>query len=423
MSSFASKRSFWQSISFSRSQPMGLLCGILVGGWTPAFADTLELRGGAQVDGKVVRVTDGGPKPHVIIEIDSELRLAIPQSRIQKKVLDGDEKLAWYQQQLKLVGDDAERHYLMARACSGKGLLAQRDYHFQRTIELDPDHSKARSTLGYVRNGNEWVLYADQQRDRGLIPTSHGWQVPEVYIREKVRDDANDAAKLWVKELNRLRNAILKRSKHSEDSLEALKAIDDPLASMAIAEAFEKSRVKGPDPRDLRMLYVKKLGAFKTPIAVQTLVKAGLFDPDATIRTEVLRQLKNYGGSSAVASYLPILTNPKHKPAEVAAALRALNEFPDPELWEEYINALITEHQTIKPKGAGMNVGTNSLGGAGMTTGGKQEVIIDRIKNPGALELLRQIAPDVDFRYNQDAWRQYFADQLMGTANDLRRDP
>ncbi|MCA9139397.1 MAG: hypothetical protein KDB00_21630 [Planctomycetales bacterium] len=389
---------------------------------TSSYADTLELRGGIQVDGKIIRANDGGAKPHVIIEVDPELRLAIPQSRIQKTIRDDDEKIAWYKRQLELVGEDAENHYLLARACKAKGLLSQRDYHFQRAIEIDPDHAKARSTLGYIRNGNEWVLYADQQRNRGLIPTSDGWQVPEVYMREQVLDETNDAAKLWVKELTRLRSAVFKRNKHSEESMEAIKAIDDPLASLAIAEAFEKSQVKGPDTKELRMLYVKKLGAFKSAIGVQTLVKAGLFEPDPNIRSEALHQLQTYGASSAVASYLPMLSNENHKPAEVTAALRALNYFPDPELWEDYVDALVTAHQTIKPPGPGMNVGQNSLGGAGMSTGGKQEVIVNYVKNPGAVELLRQIAPDVDFRYDQNAWRKYFADQLVAAPSDLRRD-
>lgn len=386
-------------------------------------ADTIELRDGVQIDGKIIRATDTGPKPHVIVEVDPELRVAIPQSRIVKTISDDDEKIAWYQQQIAGLGDDAEAHYQLARECKARGLVTQRDYHFQRAIEIDPDHPQARSALRYVRDGNDWVLFADQQRSRGLMRTAGGWEVPEVYIREKMREEATEASKIWIKEFAKLRSLVLRPGKRSAEAFDSIKAIDDPLASAAIAEALEASRGKGPDPKELRMVYVQRLGALRTPIAVQTLVKTGLFEPDAGIRAEALRQLQSYGASSAVASYLPMLTAEAHKPAEVTAALNALNYFPDPELWREYVDALITTHKTVTPKGPGMSVGSNSLGGSGLSTGGKQEVLTQRVQNPGALELLRQIAPDVDFRYDQDKWRKYFADKLLQAPDDLRRDP
>ncbi|MCS7466561.1 HEAT repeat domain-containing protein [Stieleria sp. ICT_E10.1] len=389
----------------------------------PAQADTLELRGDVQVDGTIVRKVDAGSKPHVIVEVDPELRVAIPQSRVVKTVSDSDEKLVWYRQQLAQLGEDAEAHYQLARQCKGNGLLAQRDFHFQRAIEIDPNHPQARSALGYVRDGNEWALYADQQRRRGLIRTAGGWEVPEVYLREQRRDKFDEASKLWIKELTKLRSLVLRPGKRSAEALESIQAIDDPMASTALAEALEKSRGNDPDPKSLRMIYVKRLGALKTPVAVQALVRTGIFEPDPGIRTEALLQLQEYGASSAVASYLPILKGDNRKPVEVTAALRALNYFPDPELWQEYVDALITTHKSLTPKGPGMSVGSNSLGGSGLSTGGKQEVLTKTVQNPGALELLRQIAPGVDYRYDQAAWRNHFAAQLMKAPDDLRRDP
>ena len=386
-------------------------------------ADTVELGGQVAVTGKVVRKTDSGSKPHVIVELDPELRLAIPQSRIRKIVSDQSEKLVWYRQEVQKAGEDAEAHYELARSCKAKGLLDQRDYHFKRAIEIDPNHSRARSALNYVREGNGWILYADQQRSRGLIQTSKGWQVPEVYLREQRRDELNEASKRWVKEFTKLRTSVLRGGKRSDEALAEIMAIEDPLATSAISEALEESRGNDPDPKELRMIYVKKLGSFKTGASVRTLVRTGLFETDPGIRTEALRQLQEYGAASAVASYLPILTNESHKPAEVTAALRALNYFPDPELWREYVDALITTHKTVRKSGGGMSVGTNSLGGSGLSTGSKQEVIVDHQQNPGALELLREITGGVDHRYDQDAWKQYFAQQLLGSADDLRRDP
>jgi hypothetical protein len=386
-----------------------------------ARADTIELSAGVQVDGKIVRTNDGGPKPSVVVEVDPGLRIAIPQSRIRKTISDAD--LSWYKSQLDSVGEDAEAHYQLARECKKNGLSAQCDFHFRRAIEIDPNHSRSRAALDYGRKGNKWVLFDELQRQRGMISDGGTWKVSEVYAREKMIDQFNEGSKLWIKELNALRTAYFRQNKRSADALASIQAIDDPLASQALAEALEKSRGNDSDPPSLRRIYVKRLGALKTSTAVQALVKTGLVEPDIGIRTEALMQLQEYGGRSAVATYLPIVSSPKSSPASVTAALAALNYFPDPELWDEYVNALVTAHESVSAAGPGIQAGRSSTGGMGLGMGSKQETRTDYQNNPGALSLLNQIAPDVNYRYDQAAWRNHFANLLMRSPSDLRRDP
>lgn len=386
-----------------------------------ATADTLELLAGVQVDGKIVRKNDSGAKPSVVIEVDPGLRIAIPQQRIRKTINDAD--LGWYKAELDKAGDDAEAHYQLGRKCKEKGLLAQREYHYRRAIEIDPNHSKSRSQLGYARDGNQWVLFDKLQQQRGMISVAGKWKVSEVYARQRMRDTANGAAKIWIKKFEGLRKLYLRQGKRSEEALATILAIDDPLASSAIAEALENSRGNNSDPQSLRRIYIKLLASLKTSTAVQALVKTALLDADQAMRTEALMQLQQYGGGSAVATYLPILSSPKSKPSDITAALRGLNYFPDPELWRQYIDALITTHKTVSAPGPGMQAGRNNQGGMGLGMGGKPVVRTERQTNAGALELLRQIAPGVDYRYDEAAWRNHFANLLMQSPNDLRRDP
>lgn len=384
-------------------------------------ADTIELGGQVQVDGEIIRRTETGTKPHMIVQIDPELRIAVPLSRVRKTISDQD--LSWYQSAAEQAGDDPEAHYQLARQCKAKGLLPQRDFHFQRVIELDPNHSKARYALDYALDGNEWVPYDQLQRQRGLILAEGKWQVPAVYARHKAQEDADAAAKVWIREFTRLRSVYLRNDKRSADALASIEAIEDPMASLAFAEALEESRGNSSDPRGLRKLYIRKLGSFHTSIAVQALVKAGLVETDNEIRTMALEELKEFGAASAVATYLPILTAENHSPTQVSAALRALTVFPDPELWETYVDALVTTHKSVGPAGPGMNVGRGSNGGMGLAMGGKPKVEFSQQQNPDALLLLQTIAPGVDFRFDQAQWRQYFANQLVGSPGDLRRDP
>ncbi|OYP38486.1 hypothetical protein [Rhodopirellula sp. MGV] len=385
-------------------------------------ADTVELLGGATIDGKILREGEDGRRP-VIVEIDPDLKVAVPRVRVRKTIQEDDEELQWYRAELAKLPNDAEAHYEFARQCKAHHLSAQCDYHFRRAVELDPNHSKARAALQYVKDGNEWVRFEDLQRQRGLIETSKGWQVPEVYLRLEAQDEARSETNRWKTELTKLRTAILRNNKRSPEALETLKAIDDPLATTAFAEALKDSRGSSADSPALRRIYLDKLAAFKNMGAVAALVECGMFEPDSVLRGEALHHLQSYGASSAVATYLQVLRNPKTKPADITAALRALMYFPDPELWEDYVNALTTEYRTIAPPGPSMQVGRSSTGGMGMNMGGKPQEKIEYQQNADALALLKEIAPEADYRYDEAMWRTFFANKLMGDVSDLRRDP
>ena len=385
-------------------------------------ADTVELSRGVQVDGEILRQVDQGKVPHLIIDLDPNLKIAIPKSRVRKTILDSD--LKQYTEAVKRAGDDPDAHFELGRWCVKEGLSAQSEHHYRRAIELDPDHGPARRALKYAREGNQWVLYAELQRKRGMISVAGKWVVPEVYAREQLLEQADDQAKIWIREFARLRTTYLRGDKQSAEALQQLQAITDPLASQAFANALIESRgTKSSVERELRKLYVKKLGAFQNAIAVKALVETGLVEPDSVIRDLALENLQGYGAPSAVATYLGIVKNDASSPGQVRAALRGLNQFPEPELWRDYIDALVTTHKTTRPKGPGMSLGFDNRGGGGMTTGSKEEVIINKIQNAAARELLKEIAPGVDFGYDQMAWRKYFADQLMQTPGNNRRDP
>ncbi|MCC9603166.1 HEAT repeat domain-containing protein [Stieleria sp. JC731] len=385
-------------------------------------ADTVEVSGGASVDGKILSEGDDGRRP-VVIEVDNDLKVAVPRSRVRKTVHDSDEDLLWYQTERAKLPENADAHYEFARQCKGRRLHLQCDYHFRRAIEIDPNHSKARAGLDYVRDGNTWIRFEDQQRQRGLMMTSKGWQVPEVYMKLEAQDEARSEIKRLTTQLTKLRTAVLRNNKRSAEALEEIKSINDPLAAHAFAEALKETRGNTNESPSLRRLYLDKLASFKTTPAVAALVECGMFEPDSAIRGEALHHLQSYGAPSAVATYLNVVRNSKTKPAEVTMALRGLTYFPDPELWEDYVEALNTQYRTIIAPGPGMQVGRDSSGGMGMNMGSKPQEKIDNQQNPDALALLKEIAPEADFRYDEARWRLYFAEKLMGQVSDLRRDP
>jgi hypothetical protein len=403
--------------------------------WLPIFAgwaqaDSLDLSGGGGLDGAVSRKND-----FVVVTVDDELRIAIrgtPGGPVKQLITSS--QLETYRAKAEAAGSDPELNYQLYLWCQKRENLPNHrkafgDFHLERTIAANPDHSTARAALGYVEHNGKWVLGIELMKERGMVKQNDRWELPESIALKTSAEGSDVRSKLWIRDLARMVKSILRNSKADEARI-AIDAIDDPLASHAMGlQLMEPSVLKSPVGRDLRMLFIKKLSQFKTAPATQSLVKLGLSDADPLIREAALEALQKYefGSSSAVATYLPLLRSNDNE--IVNAAARALSWFPDPELSLMYTEALMTEHKTVIPPGPGMNVGFggnesgNSGGLGGMSTGGKAQVVKQRKQNPAALALLTTIEPDQNFGYDQQAWREYFAAQKNSYRGDLRRDP
>tara|TARA_R110002049_G_scaffold2750_2_gene21698 strand:- start:570509 stop:571756 length:1248 start_codon:yes stop_codon:yes gene_type:complete len=403
---------------------LSIVLAVSAGYMADTCADTVELSGGGHVAGKVLRRSTSGKVPHVIVKVDDGITLALPESRV-RRVVTGDQ-LAEYRRLAAEAGDDPQKHYELARWCVANELplQGQKRYHYQRAIALDPDHALARAALDYVKDGNDWILYSDQQRKRGMIRDGGKWKLPEAVAIEQYQDETNEKAKRWIKDITRLRAMALNpnvKPEKAQEAFQELAAIDDPLAAAAIARELGNKQ-----PRRMRMLYIQLLGKFRNAISVKALTLVGYNDADDVVREAALTHLQQYGAPSAVDYYRQKLKS--NSPREVKDALRALEFFPNPELALTYIDALVTEHRIESASGPGINAGfggpTNSSGGAGsFSTGNKKETIVTYKRNATALSLLKLIEPGADFGYDKQAWREYFADKLTTYRGDLRREP
>ncbi|MEZ6090184.1 MAG: HEAT repeat domain-containing protein [Pirellulaceae bacterium] len=199
-----------------------------------------------------------------------------------------------------------------------------------------------------------------------------------------------------------------------------LQAIDDPTASAAIGELL----VSREDPDSMRMLWVKLLSKWETSQAADALIMASLFDPEPAIREACLDRLEAFAKTRAVNTYMSMLKDNDNKKVRIAA--NALMAMKDPRSILPLTDALITVHKTKKPAGPGMSSTfdrSGSGGGGFQFGGGKEEIIEVPVKNPPVLSALLTMAPDVNYQYDEQRWRQHFAQQMSDVSFDLRRDP
>lgn len=382
-------------------------------------ADTVELRGGGHLTGEVVRKADW-----VIVKVDDEVQIALEPSRVVR-VVESDH-LAEYRRRVIVAGDDPDLHYQLGIWCMKDDNVPgdfnhYKNYHMRRAIELEPNHAKARASLGFIKDEGKWVHKRDLMRDRGMIWSGGGWELPEAVAIEDFQDSRNVESKQWIREVKRLLKSAMSKSTKAQESLEALQQINDPLAADAIAKQLNDSRGNSSQSRAMRMMWVKLLGRFKNSISVQALVKAGIEEQDATIREAALDELLEYGASSAVATYLPMLKANDNQLVNRAA--RALTWFPDPELALTYVDALVTKHSKQIGGGPGMQAGFDDQGGGGMAMGGKPKVIKIPRTNPAVYTLVKMVEPNADFGYDEKAWQSHFANLKNAYSGDLRRDP
>ncbi|WP_345684910.1 HEAT repeat domain-containing protein [Novipirellula caenicola] len=383
---------------------------------TSLRGDTVEISGGGHVSGKVRRLDD---KKMDIIAVDDEISVAIPQSRVRRVV--SSDKLGEYLRNVAIAGDDAEMQYKLAIWCATNikdNTDAYKRFHMQLAIRFDPEHSKARAALDYVKDEDgKWIRYSDLQRSRGMISVAGKWMLPEAAAIEEIQDASNVDSKKWIKEVDRLIRVAVRGGSKGDEAIAALKAIDDPLAASAIA----KQLLQGKHNQRFKRLWVEILGRFRNSVSVEALVRVGVQESDNVIREAAMEELQQYGSGSAVATYVNMLGSSDN--GDVLRAARALSYFPRPELAQTYIDALVTKHTETSAAGPGMQVGSSSSGGGGLSMGGKPKVITRYLENPPVLTLLKMIEPDVDFGYDKLAWRKYFAAKLGRSSGDLRRDP
>lgn len=405
------------SLSPYRSLPVILAVGIFVGSagrGEVARGDDVQLRGGGRVEGAVTRVESGKP-PYALIEIDSRLKVAVPENQIAR-VAD-DAALAEYRERAAATPATAEAQYDLALWCQRSSLHAHARHHLQRAIRLDPNHARARSGLGYVAHEGRWVRYSDLQESRGLVKISGKYRVPAEWMISQAQQDADKASKLWIRELDRLKKAVARGGDRAAEAWATLTAIDDPLAALAIGKELTEATGQ---PRELRLFWIEKLSQLDSPAGLGPLLRIGLIESDPVVREKALETLNRVAPTAAKLFYVQRLQDKDN--GVIRRAAEALSFFPDPELALPLINALVTAHKTVIPADQSTSVAFNSAGGGGLTTGGQAITRVDRVENPSVLAALRGIEPDVNYGFNQRLWRQHIASKLSGYQGDMRRD-
>lgn len=378
---------------------------------------TAELRHGGSLSGAIAEYATEKSRGK-LLRLEPGLLLALPDVEIRRLHTD-EEQIAEYRRRADAAPDTAEAHWELSRWCNGQRMYAQKERHLRHVLELDPNHGPARQELGYEPIDNGWAKRTAVRRERGMLRDGGSWRFAEEVSVLREEKETELARKGWTRKLASLRTQVARGGPRAIEAMTEIRSISDPHADSAVARELLSGKPAGPLRREL---WIDILGRLKTPTAVDALVKTAMDDPSAQIRELCFERLKEYGKYQAIGYYVSRLKDSDNR--VVGKAGRALIELNHPEIALDLVEAIKTKHRRVTAAGNDTNVSMSPNGGGGLQMGGKPQVRDDYIANPSVLEALRQLVPDgVNFQYDQDAWRQYFAQRLAPTPGDLRRDP
>ncbi|XZE53299.1 hypothetical protein SH139x_005034 [Planctomycetaceae bacterium SH139] len=355
------------------------------------------------------------------IYLDDGLRLVLPDVEF-RRFRGPEERMVEYRSRLATLDDTADAHMEISRWCNSVGLRDQKDRHLRRVIELAPNDATARQELGYMPFENGWVKIESLRRKRGMLRDGGRWRFAEEVLNQGDSQDFEQQRKDWIKKLNGIKMRIRRGGVAGNEAQAELMAIDDPAADEAIVKEFRDTSNYNTA---MRRQWLRIMARLNTGLTTTAIIQSSMNDVSATIQEDCLDLLRGEHKFRAMAYYLNHLGSNDN--AVVSSAGRALAEINDPEIALVLVEALVTEHTTISQPGNDTNVGMSRDGsgpGGGMQFGGKAQKITRSLENPEILTALLELVPDdVNYMYDEERWRNYFAMKMAPPPGDLRRDP
>jgi hypothetical protein len=382
----------------------------------PVEADIFFLTNGGRIEGELLN-PEQRPRENYIIQLDGGVQVTLAADQVEKVVSLRPEE-AEYQRIRHQYPDTVEGQWELAEWCRQKRLLAQRDVHLQRIIELDPDHVAARRALGYSQMEGKWQTTEDVMRSRGYQRYQGAWRTKQEIELLEARRQQEQIEKEWFQKINRWRGWL--GTDKGELARQSIVTIKDPLAIKALVASLRAERQLG-----VRLLYIEALAHLGTAEAIRVLAETAMEDYDEEVRLTCLDYLCKMPPNPEVTTFF--VGYLKHKDnVLVNRAAGALGRLGDRSAVGPLIDALITRHKYKVSTGspgtisAGFGSGPGAPPG-GLAVGGGPKIVIRNVMNQPVLDALVALTGQ-NFHFDQQAWRYWLASQRRPESIEGRRD-
>lgn len=279
-----------------------------------AVADTILLTNGQSLTGRVKSQGD-----QIVIELASGSTVTLDRSEVASVIAAPLPSEVLTEREKNLANGDAPAAFALAEWCDAQGLRKDAERLRWRTLEIDPDHAKAREDLGFRKLGAIWLTEADYQRAHGKVFFEGEWLTPTAH-EKAVRKAHNEKTLAEAQQLFRTASG---RGKDSERqaALEKFRTLASWARNWTLLEATESLRTRE------RQFAVRELGVSGERKYQNRLTHLAITDSKRSIRDEALRALESWEEPDTVLTFIPYLSSGNERMRINAA--RALNVMPD----------------------------------------------------------------------------------------------
>lgn len=390
-----------------------------------AHGDVFVLSTGGEIHGELLNPNEA-PRQRYVIRPYTGGKVTVSAAAVTEVVKQQPIEVAYDQMKLEF-GDTIAGQWKLAEWCRDNGLMAQRDAHLQRVVELDPDHGEARRLLGFDRVGDRWMTRDEVMKSRGYVKHNGRWVVRQQADIFAKRDKERAIKKKYYDEIRRWRG-WLDREEKSVAAEAYISDVRSPYAIDAVLKNFE-----GVKKYKHKVIFAQALSNIQHSRSIQQLVEWSVrFDElsdkeeNEDFRYLCFDLLEQKKPPMAVAMYINALKSDKNH--EVNRGAIGLARMADKSAVQPLIDALVTEHKFKTGQGnPGQTTTTfgGPVGGRGGTsfgTGGGPKVVRRLIRNQEVLVSLKELTGK-DFHFDQAAWRAWYKTQKPEAPKiNTRRD-
>jgi hypothetical protein len=385
---------------------------LLLVGFTPASGEIFVLANGGRLEGDLIN-TNEVPRQQYIVETNAGARIVLQRSQVSS-VTRQSPALKDYELLLPKMPITLEGHWTMSEWCREKRLVEQRTHHLEQVLAFDSGHERARYALGYSKIAGKWIKQEDFMKKNGYIRYEGGWKSKQEILLEEKNNHIDIKGKEWRKKITMWRTWLIKSRGKQGEALASIKAIRDPLAAAPVADILEDET-----NRDLKLLLIEVLAKLKTGKTIGTFAKMFLYDNDANVRDRCIDELSRFGKQAAIGVFIKSLASKDNRIVNRAAI--GLGVLSDPATTLALIDALITKHKYKVGGGGGISTSFGQGGGGGLGVGGGPQIIERELQNKDVLTALNAIHTGVNFGYDKQAWKRWYAQSNTPPSFNLRR--
>jgi hypothetical protein len=258
---------------------------VIVAASGEATADVIVLRGGGEIQGKVI----ADPKKPDIVQVlgfKGRTPLTFPKRQVLQIIPRPSPLDAYLFKRDKLSGT-AQAEYDLGAWCDSNQLNDLAKLHYEAALGYDRAFEPAHKKLGHVLHDGQWLSRDDLRKAQGLVKYKGKWVTEEERAKRDESAQVTAAQASWVRRIKLLRQAMVSSTNDRRREAEAeLMQIKEAEAVAALV------RVLGRDEAPIRRMLAFILGGIDGKESARALVNMILAEPDNDVRSSILDMLK-----------------------------------------------------------------------------------------------------------------------------------